>query len=240
MINHLITRLSLLLGIALFSFSCGNKIPKVLSNGYQLVYQESFDDESSIAGYEFSDNNFWKYNAENGKSGSLECTGKSAYTPPVRSPHSMALIDAKQFGSFIMEADLQQTGRVYPHQDMCVFFGVQDDSHFYYTHISKAMDDHANNVFIVNGEPRIKISTKTNDGQNWEPQKWHKIRLERNIESGMIKLFFDDMNEPVMTAMDKSFGAGAIGFGSFDDSGKVDNIRIWSKDPVTAGKRLFK
>ena len=30
-----------------------------------------------------------------------------------------------------------------------------------------------------------------------------------------------------MVAVDKTFGAGCIGFGSFDDTGKVDNIRIW-------------
>lgn len=230
---------SLAIGAGLFFLACNNKIPKTLSNGYQLVYAESFDKESAFAGFEFADPATWKYSTESGKGGSLECFGKSAYEPAVRSPFYISLITAKQFGSFVLEADLQQTGRVYNHQDMCVFFGFQDPSHFYYTHISKAMDDHANNVFIVNNEPRIKISTKTNDGQNWQPNQWHKIRLERNVESGSIRLFFDDMTQPVMEAQDKTFGAGGIGFGSFDDSGKVDNIRIWSKDPVTAGKPHF-
>jgi len=30
-----------------------------------------------------------------------------------------------------------------------------------------------------------------------------------------------------MQAEDKQFRAGQIGFGSFDDTGMIDNIRIW-------------
>lgn len=224
---------------SLFHFqSCSNKIPKTLDNGYTLTYQQSFDKATTLSDFEFSDTKFWKYSAE-AKGGALECTGKSDYQPPVRSPHSVALIADQKFGSFVMEADLQQTGRVYNHQDMCVFFGFQDKSHFYYTHISKAMDDHANNVFVVDGTPRLKISTKTNDGQNWLPKKWHKIRLERDVDSGSIRLFFDDMANPVMEANDKRFGAGGIGFGSFDDSGKIDNIRIYTKAPAQKGTKHF-
>lgn len=231
--------LSLLcMGATLLLLGCSEKIPKTLSNGYTLAYSQSFDKASSIEEFEFSDNKFWQFSKEQ-KGGALECTGKSDYQPTVRSPHSVALIKGRNFGSFVLEADLQQTGRVYNHQDMCVFFGVQDKSHFYYTHISKAMDDHANNVFVVDNEPRIKISTKTNDGQNWKPNNWHKIRLERDIDTGTIRLFFDDMSTPVMEASDKRFGAGGIGFGSFDDSGKIDNVRIYTKAPATTGNAHF-
>jgi hypothetical protein len=53
------------------------------------------------------------------------------------------------------------------------------------------------------------------------------VRLERKASDGTIRVFFDDMSTPVMTANDRTHGAGAIGFGSFDDTGKIANIRVW-------------
>jgi hypothetical protein len=80
---------------------------------------------------------------------------------------------------------------------------------------------------IVNNAPRAKISTMTTEGVDWGENVWHKIRIERSVEEGTIKVFYDDMTRPIQEANDKTFGAGYIGFGSFDDSGKVDNIKIW-------------
>jgi hypothetical protein len=42
-----------------------------------------------------------------------------------------------------------------------------------------------------------------------------------------------------MTAEDKTFGAGYIGFGSFDDTGMVDNIRIWAPSAETKKAPFF-
>ena len=61
---------------------------------------------------------------------------------------------------------------------------------------------------------------------NWGSGVWHKVRLERKIAGGSIRVFFDNMTEPIMFAEDKMFGAGYVGFGSFDDTGMVDNIKI--------------
>jgi hypothetical protein len=88
-------------------------------------------------------------------------------------------------------------------------------------------DPNAHNIFIVNNEPRKNIAKTTTSGVNWGLNIWHKVRLERKIAEGTIKVYFDDMTIPIMVAEDKTFGPGEIGFGSFDDTGKVDNIRIW-------------
>jgi hypothetical protein len=90
------------------------------------------------------------------------------------------------------------------------------------------MDDHAHNVFIVNNEPRTRISPETTDGIDWGDNIWHKVRLVRELSDGTIELFFDDMAQSIMKAQDNTFGPGYIGFGSFDDSWRIDNIRIWS------------
>ena len=82
---------------------------------------------------------------------------------------------------------------------MCLFFGYQDPAHFYYVHLGKKTDDHANQIFIVNGADRKKISTKTTDGTNWNDD-WHSVKIVRKVADGSIEVYFDDMKTPVMTA----------------------------------------
>ena len=102
--------------------------------------------------------------------------------------------------------------------------------------MATSMDQNAHNIFIVNDEPRTNISVKSTDGIDWGDKIWHKVRLIRDLTTGTIELYYDDMTQPIMKAQDKTFGLGYIGFGSFDDSGRIDNIKIWSdkveKNPV--------
>jgi hypothetical protein len=47
------------------------------------------------------------------------------------------------------------------------------------------------------------------------------------------------MEKPIMVAQDKTHGAGQIGFGSFDDTGKVTNIRIWGTEVKEGAPEVF-
>ena len=145
-----------------------------------------------------------------------------------RSPLNIALVKDLQVGDFILEAKLQTTARDYPHRDMCLFFGHQGPAHFYYVHLGQRTDDHANQIFIVNGADRIKISTKTTKGTPWD-DKWHRVKIVRTLADGHIAVYFDDMKTPVMTATDKTFTWGRVGIGSFDDTGNWDDVRLYGK-----------
>jgi len=227
-----------ILVIVMYFLSC-NTTPGYIPDGYKLVYSQTFDTEEAIYEFEFTEAGKWLINQEGNGSMALEFTGNSEYQPEVSSPHIIGLISEFRFSSFVLEADLLQTGEEYGHRDMCLFFGFQDPAHFYYVHMATQTDEHAHNIFIVNNEPRTKISTKTTDGIDWGDNIWHKIRLVRNIEDGTVKLFFDDMDQPVMEARDKNFGEGYIGFGSFDDSGKIDNIKIWASKVESKASGFF-
>lgn len=226
-------------GIWIFCYSLTLQAQEIPSD-YKLLYEQDFEDEISLDDFEITDAGAWKIGE--GKEGkALELYGKSEYTPPVRSPHNIAFIKGKKFGSFILEADLQQTGEEYGHRDLCLFFGLKDPANFYYVHMASIADPNAHNVFIVNDAPRTNIATKTNDGINWGAnEEWHKVRIERDIQTGIIKVFFDDMETPVMEAEDKHFDFGFIGFGSFDDTGKIDNIKIWGADTAPERDGFFR
>ncbi len=150
----------------------------------------------------------------------------SNYQPPVRSPLSIARIIDLDVTDFIVEARMKQTGKEYGHRDMCVFFGYNDPAHFYYVHMATKADDHANSIFLVNNAPRVSIAKERTDGTDWG-EGYHTVRVERRAASGAIKVYFDDMTRPIMIAEDKTFTSGGIGFGSFDDPGNIDNIRLW-------------
>lgn len=212
--------------LSVVSARAADAVSAVVPSGYQLLYDQNFEKGSPINDFSFSDKSAWKVTGE-GRTAALELVKQSDYKPAVRSPFNIALLADRQFGDFVLEADLLQTGKEYGHRDMCLFFGFQNPEQFYYAHLATKTDDHAHNIFIVNKEPRTKISTTTTDGVNWGLEVWHRVRLERNSGTGTIKLYFDDLETPVMEATDKTFGEGAIGFGSFDDTGKVKNIRIW-------------
>ncbi len=195
-------------------------------DGMKLVYEHDFED-GSMNRYEPTDMTAWKLGDQDGNHFASLIRKDSKFNPPVRSPFNRNLIRDLELGTFTMDIKVQSTIPDYAHRDLCLFFGYQDDSHLYYVHLGKATDDHANQIFIVNEKPRTKISMKTTAGTPWTDE-WHNVRLERNVESGEIRVYFDDMKMPVMTATDKTFGVGRVGFGSFDDTGNFDNIRIYA------------
>ncbi len=205
---------------------------EAVREGLPVLFSEDFEHGSSrwIA----VDPSAWKVVEDNG-SRVYSLFRKSDYNPPHRSPLNIALVkDLKVDGDFVVEAEMKQTGREYGHRDMCIFFGYQDPANFYYVHFATRADDHANSVFIVDDAPRVSIAQERTDGTDWG-RTYHKVKIVRRVETGAIEVYFDDMTNPVMRAVDKTFTWGGIGFGSFDDTGNIDNVRIWGRAWVWPG-----
>src|SRR5436190_737431 len=203
-----------------------------LPKGYKLLYEQNFEKPDAIHDFVMTDPQAWKV-TKSEKGSALELVTQSKYKPAYRSPFNIALIKNKTFGDFVLEADVIQTGKEYGHRDMCFFFSFQNPEQFYYAHVATAADEHAHNIFIVNQKPRTKIAKTTTKGVNWGLDIWHHVRLERKISDGTVKVYFDDMTLPIMVAEDKTFGEGLVGFGSFDDTGKVANVKIWGPSSGT-------
>ncbi|MBD3674324.1 MAG: hypothetical protein HUJ26_12435 [Planctomycetaceae bacterium] len=187
------------------------------------IVEENFSD--GAARWTPTDPEAWVMKSEGGKHFYSLIKKRSDYEPPVRSPYNRAILKEVVVSDFVMDVTFRSTIPDYNHRDLCLFFGYQDESHFYYVHFGKKTDDHANQIFIVNEKPRTKISTKTTPGTDWDDE-WHHARIERSVESGEIKVYFDDMQTPVMTATDKTFTWGQVGIGSFDDTGDFEVVQL--------------
>jgi len=192
-----------------------------------LIFSDDFGSKNTKK-WSPTDPSAWELQSQNGDTVYSLIKKKSNYEPPVRSPYNRSILNDVILTDTVLDVKLQSTSRDYGHRSLCLFFGYQDESHFYYVHFGKKADDHANQIFIVNGKPRSKISITTTAGTNWD-DKWHHARVVRKVDSGKIDIYFDDMTKPVMTAVDKTFKWGKVGIGSFDDPGNYDQIRVYGK-----------
>lgn len=213
--------------LLLFVFACATaraETPREVQ-GLPLVFEEMF--EQGADRWEPTDPAAWRL-VKSAEGQAYSLFGKSKYAPPHRSPLNFSLVKDVNVSDFVLDAQVLSTIRDYGHRDMCLVFGYQDAGHFYYVHFGKQTDDHANQIFIVNGAARVKISTKTSQGTNWD-DRWHAVRIVRRVETGAIAVYFDDLQTPVMEATDKTFTWGRIGLGSFDDTGDWDDVRLYGR-----------
>lgn len=196
----------------------------LLGSRQPLLAHEDFDGDASR--WEPTDKAAWKVVKNEGRSFYSLIKKRSDYEPKVRSPYNYSLLRDVEVGDFVLDVDLKSTHEPYGHQDLCLFFGYQDASHFYYVHMGREADAHANSIFLVNDEPRVSIAQERTEGTDWS-RGWHRARIKRDVTRGTIEVYFDDMQKPIMKTTDKTFLRGRIGIGSFDDTGNFDAIRLW-------------
>jgi hypothetical protein len=187
-----------------------------------LLFQDNF--QRGAAHWQPTDLKAWRVSqTDDGKA--YELFAQSKYSPPYRSPFNFALIKNMAVGDFVLTAKVKSTCRDYPHQDMCVIFSYQDAAHFYYAHLGRRADANSNQIMIVNGAPRRKITTKESPGTPWD-KNWHDVKVVRHVSNGAIEVYFDNMKKPCMTAADKTFLWGQVGLGSFDDTGMWADVKL--------------
>jgi hypothetical protein len=138
-----------------------------------------------------------------------------------------------------MDVEMMSTTEPYAHQSLCLYFGFQSPEKYYYVHLGRVADMNANNVFIVNEAPRKNFAKETSKGVDWKQDTWQKVRLTRDVKSGKIEVFFEDFTKPIMVAEDKTFTSGYVGVGSFDDTGKFRNGKIYSTATPAAKELTF-
>lgn len=206
--------------------------------------RNGLDDPSLADELAFSDPAVWSFGK--GKEGGYlqldydRKKYKSSYSPKHRSPIHIALLKNHPLTDFVMDLEATSTTEPYGHQDLCLFFGFESPARYYYVHIGRAADMNAHNVFIVNDAPRKNIAKETTKGVDWKKDAWHKVRLVRQATAGQIEVYFDDMTKPIMKADDKTFQKGYVGFGSFDDTGRFRNLKVFTKEAQMKPASFFK
>ncbi len=192
-----------------------------------VLFSEDF--ERGADRWEFLDPATWTV-TDRGGNRVLEITQRrSAYQPPFRSPGHVALMRDVQAGSFELTVRVRSTKDTGAHRDCCLFFGWQDPARFYYVHLGARPDPASGQIMIVNRAARRPL-TQNERPTPWT-DNWHRVRLRRDVRTGEIAVYFDDMQKPHMQVRDTTFAAGRIGIGSFDDMNAFDDVILKELSP---------
>ncbi|MGN9919448.1 PQQ-dependent sugar dehydrogenase [Micromonospora palomenae] len=154
--------------------------------------------------------------------------------PGPRRPFEYAVVtDGPEWSSAEIEADVRlDTPVEVSNRDVIIVFGWRSDTEFYYAHVStdNTILPH-NGIFKVNNADRQRIDYQWNGrsrGANpaVTDADWHKVRVVHLPATGEIVVYVDGRKDPLMTAKDTTFGSGRVGFGSFDNVGRLRHLTV--------------
>ena len=178
----------LAIGLLLFAFAPfdANRVARAADADTTLPVILNEDFESGMDHWQTTDadpsQSVWEVietATEPGQTGNhaLRVTGASKYEPPHRSPLSIAWLKDVKVGDFEFTARVQNTNPSGGnHRDLCVFWGRQSPSEFYYVHFGAKADPHACQIFIVNNSDRTMITRDQAEGTPWT-DGWHNIKV---------------------------------------------------------------
>ena len=154
----------------------------------------------------------------------------SAKQGKIRAPGGMSIFNAAPVSDccITVQARCLQKASV-GGRDLCIFLGYQDPTHFYYVHFSNRSDRVHNAILEVDGKDRQPITAGKPTAARLVDQNWHQLKVERDVATGEIRAYIDDMKTPIMTAKDKTFSWGLVGVGAFDDLGYFDDVRLFGR-----------
>ncbi|MEU7750643.1 hypothetical protein [Micromonospora sp. NPDC049171] len=117
-------------------------------------------------------------------------------------------------------------------RDVIIVFGWRSDTEFYYAHLCTDNTIYPHNgIFTVDNADRVRIDHQWNGhSRGADPAitdaDWHRVRVAHLPASGEIAVHVDGHPDPLMTATDTTFGSGRVGFGSFDNVGRLRDLTV--------------
>jgi hypothetical protein len=154
--------------------------------------------------------------------------------PGPRRPFEYAVLRAgPAWSSVEIEAQVRlDTPVEVSNRDVIIVFGWRSDTEFYYAHLSTDNTIYPHNgIFKVNNADRERIEYQWNGrSRGANPAivdaEWHNVRVVHLPATGEIAVYVDGSKDPLMTAKDTTFGSGRVGFGSFDNIGRLRHLTV--------------
>ncbi|KJK44245.1 hypothetical protein UK23_30085 [Lentzea aerocolonigenes] len=158
--------------------------------------------------------------------------------PGPRRPFEYAVLKkGPAFGSVQIDASVRlDTPVSESNRDVIIVFGYKSDTEFYYAHLSSDNTIYPHNgIFVVNNADRLRLDHQWDAARSVgaapavKDTAWHRVRVRHCADTGEIAVYLDGSPYPLMTAVDKTFASGRVGFGSFDNIGRLRDLRVQGK-----------
>ncbi|WP_229812304.1 PQQ-dependent sugar dehydrogenase [Lentzea flava] len=155
--------------------------------------------------------------------------------PGPRRPFEYAVLrKGPAFGSVQIDASVRlDTPVSESNRDVIIVFGHRSDTEFYYAHLSSDNKIYPHNgIFVVNNADRLRLDHQWDAARSVgappavSDTAWHRVRVRHCAGSGEIAVYLDGSPFPLMTAVDRTFSSGRVGFGSFDNIGRMRDLRV--------------
>jgi RTX calcium-binding nonapeptide repeat (4 copies) len=155
--------------------------------------------------------------------------------PPAgpRRPHEYAVLrKGPEFASMQLDAEVRlDTPVQISNRDVVILFGYQSPTRFYYVHLSSDNTIYPHNgIFLVDNADRLRIDDQWNGSVGAPPAitdaAYHRVRVRHCVATGEMAVYVDGAATPLMTATDSALEAGRVGFGSFDNIGRMRNLSV--------------
>jgi hypothetical protein len=195
--------------------------PQKTASRQNLSIRPDLAKSKNISQWDFDGTGSWHIDG-----GKLVLSKAGVPAGPIRRPAALAILKMKPLVRSSIEADILSTAAPdVARRDLDIIVGYESPERFYYVHLSATSDDVHNGIFLVNNADRVRI-----DSGKSKPQltdfSWHRVRVERDGQSGRIAVYLDGSTTPALLANDTTITHGRLGLGSFDDTGEFRNIVI--------------
>jgi hypothetical protein len=170
----------------------------------------------------------WAYQGDE-----LVMTERGTAPPGPRRPFEYAVVtQGPELASLSYRADVRIDEPVTRNdRDVILVWNYQSPTRFYYAHLSQDNTIYPHNgIFVVDDADRRRIDDQWTGSVGAPPAiddtDWHDVRLDYDATTGYIAVFVDDAGEPLMTATDTTYSGGRVGFGSFDNHGRIRDVLV--------------
>ena len=219
-----------LISALVIGLSVINLFSQTIPEGYLLQYHQDFSNKKSIQDFRFSISGTASIRSEKGKY-FLEITAHHDTMIPSYQPSTICLLDNLIFGDYILEANVMYNEGT-DKNALWFLTAIKDSLNYYCLDISPIPGNEDTLTYaLLRGKPR-KIQIAMHKLVSLQPDKWYKVKMIRDIVNPSVKIFMDDMKNPVLEINDRTFIMGYIGFGMNNGIFRIANIKIWSQTSI--------